>query len=94
MKLLQEDLLKKKKDACFLYRIQDLKCKSLVLSGFKNNIKDNIYYKKNDGSFQKVNIGYWVWLDKQPIYIFWLSNKQFLEEFSILYCYSNVIKPI
>ena len=95
MKLLQKDLQKLKNKTNILYKIKDLQCKTLILSGFKNNIKDDIYFEKKNGVFQKIdNYGYWVWLDKKPLYIFWLSYKKLVKDFNILYCYSNIVKNI
>ena len=53
MKLFQKDLQKLKNKTNILYKIKDLQCKTLILSGFKNNIKDDIYFEKKKWCFSK-----------------------------------------
>lgn len=91
----QDDLRKKRKNINIFYKIKDLQCNSMILSGFKNNFKDKIiYYEKRNGLNQKIcnSSGYWVWLDTTPNNIFWLSEYKLEKEFNILYCYSGIRK--
>ena len=90
----QNDLFEKRNNIRLFYKIKDLQCESFVLSGFKNNINKDICYEKRIGYNQKITNpkGFWVWLDKRPNNIFWLSDKKLNTEFKILYCYSGISK--
>ncbi len=90
----QNDLLEKRNKITLFYKIKDLECESFILSGFRNNINEDIYFEKKTGLNQKITNtkGFWVWLDKRPNCIFWLSDKKLYTEFKILYCYSGIQK--